>query len=94
MSPEKLEGLIIQNVHGSKELGLSWDHSLQMGAGHSFSYSPHLRRSAEKKRATRAVRQEKGNLLEGNERVTGPYGERVSSLSDGVFLIYHQWKIL
>ena len=41
-----------------------------------------------------AVRQEKGNLLEGKERVTGPWGEPASSLSDGVFLITHQWKIL
>ena len=28
--------------------------------------------SAEKKTVSRAVRQEKGNMLEGNERVTGP----------------------
>ena len=28
--------------------------------------------SAEKRRVRRAVRQEKGNLLEGKERVTGP----------------------
>jgi len=28
--------------------------------------------SAEKKRASRAVRQEKGNLLQGKEKVTGP----------------------
>ena len=29
--------------------------------------------SAEKRRVRRTVRQEKGNLLEGKERVTGPY---------------------
>ena len=34
--------------------------------------APQCKASAEKKRASQAVRQEKGNLLEGKERVTGP----------------------
>ena len=34
--------------------------------------APECKASAEKKRASWAPRQEKGNLLEGNERVTGP----------------------
>ena len=34
--------------------------------------TPHCKASAEKKTASRAVRQEKGNLLEGKEMVTGP----------------------
>ena len=33
--------------------------------------APECKASAEKKRASQAVRQEKGNLLEGKERVTG-----------------------
>ena len=33
--------------------------------------APQCKASAEKKRASQAVRQEKGNLLEGKERVTG-----------------------
>ena len=33
--------------------------------------APERKASEEKKRASRAVRQEKGNLLEGKERVTG-----------------------
>ena len=33
--------------------------------------APECKASAERKRASRAVRQEKGNLLEGKERVTG-----------------------
>jgi len=36
----------------------------------------------------------KGSLLEGKERVTGPYGEPAPSLSDGVLFIPHQWKTL
>ena len=46
--------------------------------------------SAGKKRESQAVRQEKANLLEGKERVTGSYGEPASSLSDRVLLIRHQ----
>ena len=34
--------------------------------------APQCKASAEKKRASQAARQEKGNLLEGKERVTGP----------------------
>ena len=34
--------------------------------------APEGKASAEKKRASWAVRQEKGNLLEGKERMTGP----------------------
>ena len=34
--------------------------------------APERKPSAEKKRASQAVRQEKGNLLEGKETVTGP----------------------
>ena len=43
---------------------------------------------------SQAVRQEKGNLLEGKERVTASYGELASPLSDGVLLIPHQRTIL
>ena len=38
----------------------------------SWVLAPGRKASAEKKRASWAVRQEKGNLLEGKERVTGP----------------------
>ena len=38
----------------------------------SWVSAPECKVSAEKKRASQAVRQEKGNLLEGKERVTGP----------------------
>ena len=38
----------------------------------SWVLAPGHKASAEKKRASWAVRQEKGNLLEGKERVTGP----------------------
>ena len=34
--------------------------------------APQCKVSAEEKRASRAIRQEKGNLLEGKERMTGP----------------------
>ena len=34
--------------------------------------APKCKVSAEEKRASRAIRQEKGNLLEGKERVIGP----------------------
>ena len=34
--------------------------------------APECKASAEKKRSSQAVRQEKGNLLEGKEKVTGP----------------------
>ena len=34
--------------------------------------APECKESVEKKKASWAVRQEKGNLLEGKERVTGP----------------------
>ena len=34
--------------------------------------APECKASEERKRASRVVRQEKGNLLEGKERVTGP----------------------
>ena len=47
---------------------------------------PECKASAEKNRASQAFRQEKGNLLEGKERVTG---EPTFSLSDGVLLIPH-----
>ena len=40
--------------------------------GESRFSAPECKASAEKRRASQAVRQEKGNLLEGNERVTGP----------------------
>ena len=37
----------------------------------SWVSAPECKASAEKKRSSQAVRQEKGNLLEGKERVTG-----------------------
>lgn len=45
------------------------------------------------KRASRAVRQEKGNLLEGKES-DWPLRRTNVLLSDGVFLIPHQREIL
>ena len=56
----------------------------------SWVSAPESKAGAEKKRASWGVRQEKGNLLEGKERVTGPQGEPVFSLSDRVFLIPRQ----
>ena len=61
----------------------TWDDSL-----------PLWEASAEKKKESQAVRQEKGNLLEGNNRMTGPEGEPVSSLSDRVSLIPRQRNVL
>ena len=56
----------------------------------SWVSAPECTVSAEKKRASPAVRQEKGNLLGGKERMTGSQREPVSSFSDGVLLIPHQ----
>ena len=42
------------------------------GGSSSRVSAPERKPSAEKKRASQAVRQEKGNLLEGKEPVTGP----------------------
>lgn len=44
---------------------LGWSRKL-------FLLNVSVKASAKKKRANRAIRQEKGNLLEGNGRVTGP----------------------